>query len=191
MFRGNRSQRASAPAFGASSFNSAQLNENQWETTHFGVLSVQTSANGLDAQLSYFTRYNNLHFLPDPVGDLLLNGIASTSPAPPTPTASRATASYQLNSAHTLRAGFTVSGEQVFVGNTSLVEPCMICDGTDSGSAEVDHRQRLEARHADGGLCSGRVEADQPVDHQRRPALRPDVSVHQRQPVQPSVERHL
>ena len=33
--------------------------------------------NGFDGQLSYFTRYNFLHFMPDPVGDLLLNGIAS------------------------------------------------------------------------------------------------------------------
>ena len=126
-----------APAFGASSFNSAQLNENQWETTHFGVLSVQTSANGLDTQLSYFTRYNNLHFLPDPTGDLLLNGIASTITRTSYTNGIQGDASYQLNSAHTLRTGFTVSGEQVFVGNSSVVEPCMICDGTDSGAPET------------------------------------------------------
>ena len=178
-------------AFGITSFNSALLNENQWETTHFGVLSVQTSANGFDGQLSYFTRYNNLHFLPDPVGDLLLNGIASTITRTSYTNGIQGDASYQLNSAHTLRTGFTVSGEQVFVGNTSLVEPCMICDGTDNGAPEIDHRQRLEARRADGGLCSGRVEIDQPVDDQRRPALRSDVSVHRRQPAQPSLERYL
>jgi outer membrane receptor protein involved in Fe transport len=119
------------------SFNSAQLNENQWETTHFGVLSVQTSANGLDTQLSYFTRYNNLHFLPDPTGDLLLNGIASTITRSSYTNGIQGDASYQLTSAHTLRTGFTVSGEQVFVGNSSVVEPCMICDGTDSGAPET------------------------------------------------------
>ena len=31
-----------------------------------------------------------------------------------------------------------------FVGNTSLVEPCMVCDGTDNGAPDFDHRQRLE-----------------------------------------------
>src|SRR5262249_55134729 len=41
-------------------------------------------------------------------------------------------AAYKLNSSHTIRAGFTVSGEQVFVGNTSVVESCTICDGSDS-----------------------------------------------------------
>jgi outer membrane receptor protein involved in Fe transport len=123
-------------AFGITNFDSALLNENQWETTHFGVLSVQTSANGFDGQLSYFTRYTNLHFLPDPVGDLLLNGIASKITRTSYTNGIQGDASYQVNSAHTLRTGFTVSGEQVFVGNTSLVEPCMICDGTDNGAPE-------------------------------------------------------
>jgi outer membrane receptor protein involved in Fe transport len=123
-------------AFGITDFDSARLNENQWETTHFGVLSVQTSHDGFDGQLSYFTRYTNLHFLPDPVGDLLLNGIASTITRTSYTNGIQGDGSYQVNSAHTLRAGFTVSGEQVFVGNTSLVEPCMICDGTDNGAPQ-------------------------------------------------------
>jgi hypothetical protein len=66
-----------AGAFGVTSFNSAQLNENQYEQTQYGVLALQRSVNGFDGQISYFTRYNDLHFIPDPVGDLLLNGIAS------------------------------------------------------------------------------------------------------------------
>ena len=94
---------------------------------------MQTSANGFDGQLSYFTRYNNLHFLPDPVGDLLLNGIASTITRTSYTNGIQGDGAYQVNSAQTTGAGFTVSGEQAFVGNTSLVEPCMICDGTDNG----------------------------------------------------------
>jgi outer membrane receptor protein involved in Fe transport len=123
-------------AFGINSFNSAQLNENQWEVTHFGVLSVQKSYEGFDGQLSYFTRYNNLHYLPDPVGDLLLNGIASTITRTSFTNGIQGDGSYQINSAHTIRAGFSVSGEQAFVGNTSLVEPCMVCDGSDNGAPE-------------------------------------------------------
>jgi outer membrane receptor protein involved in Fe transport len=121
-------------AFGITSFNSALLNENQTETTHFGVLSVQKSYEGFDGQLSYFTRYNNLRFTPDPVGDLLINGIASNITRNSYTNGIQGDGSYQVNSAHTVRAGFTVSGEQVFVGNSSLVEPCMICDGTDNGA---------------------------------------------------------
>jgi len=120
-------------AFGATTFNSAQLNENQYEDTQFGVLALQRSANGFDGQLSYFTRYNNLHFMPDPVGDLLLNGIASDISRQSYTNGIQGDGAYALTPAHTLRAGFTVSGEQANVDNTSLVEPCVICDGTDNG----------------------------------------------------------
>ena len=119
-------------AFGITNFDSALLNENQYEVTHYGVLSVQTSKDGLDTQLSYFTRYNNLHFWPDPVGDLLINGIASNVLRNSQTNGIQGDAAYRLNSSNTIRAGFTVSGEQIFVGNTSLVQPCMICDGTDT-----------------------------------------------------------
>ena len=69
-------------AFGITTFNSAQLNENQIEDTQYAVLALQRSVNGFDGQLSYFTRYNKLHFTPDPIGDLLFNGIASNISAP-------------------------------------------------------------------------------------------------------------
>jgi hypothetical protein len=110
-------------AFGVTNFNSAQLNENQYEDTQFGVLALQRSVNGFDGQLSYFTRYNFLHFTPDPVGDLLLNGIASNITRESYTNGIQGDASYMINEAHTLRTGFTVSGEQTSVGNQSLVEP--------------------------------------------------------------------
>jgi outer membrane receptor protein involved in Fe transport len=78
--------------------------------------------NGFDGQLSYFTRYNNLHFMPDPVGDLLLNGIASDISRQSYTNGIQGDGSYVINPAHTLRMGFTVSGEQTVVDNTSLVE---------------------------------------------------------------------
>jgi outer membrane receptor protein involved in Fe transport len=105
-------------AFGVSNFDSA--------------LPVQTSKDGLDTQLSYFTRYNYLHFTPDPIGDLLINGIASNIIRNSYTNGLQGDAAYQLNSSHTIRTGFTVSGEQAFVGNTSTVEPCMVCDGSDT-----------------------------------------------------------
>ena len=110
-------------AFGITNFNSAALNENQYENTQFGVLALQRSANGFDGQLSYFTRYNFLHFMPDPVGDLLINGIASDITRESYSNGVQGDASYIVNAEHTLRAGFTVSGEQSAVGNQSLVEP--------------------------------------------------------------------
>ena len=116
-------------AFGVSNFNSATLNENQVEKTEFSVLSVQKSVDGFDGQLSYFTRYNELRFTPDPIGDLLINGIASDIGRISYTNGIAGDGSYQINGSHTLRAGFSVSAEQATVENTSLVE------STSSGSA--------------------------------------------------------
>ena len=116
-------------AFGVTSFNSALLNENQVEITHFSVLSLQKSVDGFDGQLSYFTRYNNLHFTPDPIGDLLINGIASNVSRISYTNGIQGDGSYQVNSvAHAARR-LLRQRRAGFVGNTSLVEPCMICDG--------------------------------------------------------------
>jgi outer membrane receptor protein involved in Fe transport/opacity protein-like surface antigen len=110
------------PVFGSSTFDSSKLNERQNEQSQYGVLALQRSVNGFDGQLSYFTRYNNLHFIPDPAGDLLLNGIASDISRQSYTNGFQGDASYAINAAHTLRAGFTVSAEQIWVDNTSLVE---------------------------------------------------------------------
>ena len=109
-------------AFGVATFDSSMLNENQYEDTQFGVLALQRSVNGFDGQLSYFTRYDALHFTPDPVGDLLLNGIASDISRQAYTNGIQGDASYILTPAHTLRMGFTVSAEQSWVDNTSWVE---------------------------------------------------------------------
>jgi hypothetical protein len=110
-------------AFGVTSFNSALLNESQIEDTQYSVLALQRSINGFDGQLSYFTRYDRLHFAPDPLGDLLINGVASDIVRQSLTNGIQADSSYQINPAHTIRSGFYFSGETIFVGNSSLVEP--------------------------------------------------------------------
>lgn len=121
-----------ASAFGVTSFDSSQLNENQTEFTQYSVLALQKSQNGFDGQLSYFTRYNRLSFTPDTVGDLLINGIASNVIRESYANGLQGDGSYKINGSNTVRAGFTFSGEQVFVGNTSVVEPL------DAGGNPID-----------------------------------------------------
>jgi outer membrane receptor protein involved in Fe transport len=123
-------------AFGITTFNSAQLNETQNEVTHYGVLALQKSINGFDGQLAYFTRYNNLQFTPDIIGNMLLNGIASNVTRTSYTNGIQGDGSYQVNPANIVRAGFTVSGEQAAVNNFSIVEPCTVCDGSDNGPPE-------------------------------------------------------
>ena len=110
-------------AYGITNFNSANLNENQYEDTQYGMLALQRSINGFDGQITYFTRYDRLHFSPDPLGDLLINGVASDIVRQSYTNGIQADGSYKINPANTIRTGFFFSGEQAFVGNTSLVEP--------------------------------------------------------------------
>src|SRR4029453_17070316 len=89
-------------AFGVTNFNSATLNENQVEKTQFAVMSVQKSVDGFDGQFSYFTRYNELRFTPDPIGDLLINGVASDIGRIAYTNGIQGDGSYKLNASHTL-----------------------------------------------------------------------------------------
>jgi outer membrane receptor protein involved in Fe transport len=126
------------PVLGASAFNSAQLNERQDEDTQFGVLALQRSVDGFDGQLSYFTRYDDLHFMPDPTGDLLLNGIASDISRQMYTNGVQGDGSYVINAAHTLRAGFAVSAEQAWVDNTSLVQSTAVPFPLESTTDDVN-----------------------------------------------------
>src|SRR5215471_2901337 len=64
-------------AFGVSNFDSTTLNEHQNEFNQFNVVAYQKSADGVDYQIAYFNRYSQLHFFPDPIGDLVFNGVSS------------------------------------------------------------------------------------------------------------------
>lgn len=110
-------------AFGVSDFDSATLNEKQAEQNTFGVIALQKSVNGLDLQLSAFSRYSTLHFVPDTVGDLVFNGIASDVYRRSFANGLQGDGAYKLNDAHTLRAGFTVTGESTQNSNISTVLP--------------------------------------------------------------------
>jgi outer membrane receptor protein involved in Fe transport len=110
-------------AFGVSNFDSSLLNEKQAEQNTFGVLALQKSVNGLDFQLAAFSRYSTLHFVPDTIGDLVFNGIASDVYRRSFANGLQGDGAYKLNDAHTLRAGFTVTGESTQNSNISTVLP--------------------------------------------------------------------
>lgn len=119
----NPGQTPGFTAFGVSNFDSALLNETQRERNGFGVLALQKSINGLDLQLSAFSRYSTLHFTPDTIGDLGFNGVASDVYRKSVASGIQADGSYRLSDAHTLRGGFQVTAEQSRVTNSSVVLP--------------------------------------------------------------------
>ena len=119
----NPGQTPAFTAFGQSNFNSALLNERQTEFNQFNVLAYQHSGDGYDYQLSYFNRYSQLHFTPDPIGDLLFNGVASDVYRQSFVNGIQEDTSYRVGFAHTLKFGFSVSAEQSLVNNASLALP--------------------------------------------------------------------
>ena len=110
-------------AFGIPNGSSANVNENQYEKNSFFVAAWQKSLGDTDLQLSYYNRYSELHFVPDPVGDLLFNKIATDVFRSTFVNGIQGDFSYRLNDTHTLRTGFITQGEQSRVRTLSTVEP--------------------------------------------------------------------
>src|SRR5262249_34804385 len=74
-------------------------------------------------QLSTFARYTKLEFRPDPLGDLLFNGIAQRADRSNVATGLQAEGSWVVNPSHTVRAGLIVSAERTSVQTTAGVLP--------------------------------------------------------------------
>ncbi|HET6236184.1 MAG TPA: TonB-dependent receptor [Acetobacteraceae bacterium] len=108
---------------GTTTFNSANLNENQSESTFFGVLSLQKHIDTIDLQISVFNRTSTLHFTPDGVGDLLFNGIAQQASRQDVASGLQSDGSWRINDQHTLRAGFLAQLEQGSSDTLSSVLP--------------------------------------------------------------------
>jgi outer membrane receptor protein involved in Fe transport len=117
----NPGQPSNNTAFGVSSFDSSVLNERQYELSQFNVLAYQKSFEDFDAQISYFNRYNQLHFRPDPLGDLVINGVASDVYRQSFVNGIQEDTAWRIGYAHTLRFGFSASAERSLVTSISSV----------------------------------------------------------------------
>jgi outer membrane receptor protein involved in Fe transport len=107
---------------GIADFDSTKVNETQLEQNYYAVLSYLKAEKDLTYQIALFTRYSDLHFHPDPLADLLFNGIAQDFHRSSIATGLQAEGSYVLTPTHTLRAGGLVTTERVSVQTTSSVE---------------------------------------------------------------------
>jgi len=90
---------------GQTTFPSQDLNERQAENTEYGVVSLLNTTENFTSQVSLFARYSTLKFTPDPLGDLLYNGISQAADKTDTAGGIQAEGSYKLGDAHTLRGG--------------------------------------------------------------------------------------
>jgi outer membrane receptor protein involved in Fe transport len=109
--------------FGSPTANSSTLNENEVDQYYYNIVALQTKGDLVDTQFSVFSRYANVHFIPDVIGDLEFNDVASDVTRASQMYGTQFDASYEMNSAHTLRGGFMISAEKTDVSNISTVLP--------------------------------------------------------------------
>jgi len=115
-----------SPAYslaGVGDFASADLNERQRELTAFGTLSLQGKFGATDYQVSLGQRYTSVDYHPDPIGDLIFNGVAGVIDRSNRADTLQADFSTPFGESHTLRYGFYVSSEHPISNSVSQVFP--------------------------------------------------------------------
>jgi len=117
---------------GQSSLPSEALNESQRENTQFGIVSFQHSTDRSTVQVSGFTRYSTLSFDPDPLGDLLFDGIAQAAGKSDFAGGLQAEGMFELGRRHTLRTGVILQADRAASDTSSLVLP------TDATGAQIN-----------------------------------------------------
>ena len=108
---------------GQSDLNSGTLNQRQFESTYFGIASLQKHYDTLDLQFSAFGRQSSLSYKPDPLGDLMFNGVAPTAKRKSFTVGLQADGSWKASDSHTIRGGFLVQRERATSLTSSMVLP--------------------------------------------------------------------
>ena len=108
---------------GVTNYDSSTLNEKEYDTYVANIATLQKHGTDGDAQLAFYNRYAEVHFVPDVFGDMVFNDVASDVIRQSTMTGTQFDTSYIVNDRHTLRGGFAVSAEQTNVSNVSTVMP--------------------------------------------------------------------
>ncbi len=153
-------------------------------STHTIVTMATLQKHGTDgdAQLSFFSRYADVHFFPDVTNDLAFNQIvASNVKRQSTLTGTQFDTSYISTIATRCGRASPMTGEQTNVSNISTV----FLDPMASYWTPVDdYRPDLAAGLESRDICPGRMENHQPAHAEYGRALRPIVPVRRYQPVQ-------
>ncbi|HEY2871433.1 MAG TPA: TonB-dependent receptor [Reyranella sp.] len=108
---------------GSTNLDSSLLDARQWESTYYGIVSLQKHLSAADFQVSGFTRYSNLTYQPDPYGDLMFNGIAPWSRREDLVVGVQGDGSWKVLPGHTLRGGFLVQREHALQSTLAQVLP--------------------------------------------------------------------
>lgn len=108
---------------GTTNLNSADLNENQIQQNYYAVAAYQQSMGDFNYQAAVYGRISGVHFIPDPDGDLVFNGVASEVDRNLYSGGFQFDSSYQLGDKHTIRAGATLLYQYLTDQSTTTVFP--------------------------------------------------------------------
>ena len=109
---------------GRSTFDSAKLDQNQRQVSHFGVIAWQHSDDNLDIQVAPFIRYAKAHYTPDPSGgQLIFNGVDTDLTQASLAYGAQADASIKVSDNHRLRFGGFVQHETTQTDTINRVFP--------------------------------------------------------------------
>jgi outer membrane receptor protein involved in Fe transport len=111
------------PTGAPNAYPSQDLNENQRENTQFASLSYLYDNGPFTGQVSLTGRYSTLTFTPDPLGDVLYNGISQYARKSDVAGDIQAEGVYRATSAHTIRAGIFVQVDRSISDTSSQVLP--------------------------------------------------------------------
>jgi outer membrane receptor protein involved in Fe transport len=99
---------------GVPTYPSSEVKEHELEENYYGILSLQGAVGeNLNYQVAAFSRYYELKYSPDPIGDLIYNGVAAEILHTGFINGLQEDTSYKLDPHNTLRAGFYMSGEAI------------------------------------------------------------------------------
>ena len=111
-------------ASGASVPASAQLDQRQHEGNRFAIAVYENApSTALHYQLALYDRYTDVHYRPDPAGDLAYTGAAGEVLRSNARWGLQADASLKGSASHTLRAGLTYNDEQAQSRTRTTVYP--------------------------------------------------------------------
>ncbi len=133
-------------ANGITSFDSSSLNERQFESNQYGTVAWQGQRGPVDVQIAPYIRSSETHFRPDPLGDLIFNGVSSDVTYSDLAFGVQNDNSWKVNSDHTMRAGFQFQNEKVMNDNTSMVFPGSFGSQSSNTPESIITNSRLTAQ---------------------------------------------
>lgn len=109
--------------YGPPTLSSTDIDEREMDRFLFALVALQTHREAVDTQLSVFSRYASIDFLPDVRDDLAFNDVAAYVQRKSILSGLQFDAAYHVSDAHTLRIGLLASIERTQVDDLATVLP--------------------------------------------------------------------